>query len=164
MTYDGIHQVDLARWLCNLTYPKSVYSHGARYDREGAAETPDTQLAVLEFDNLMMSFELTLNTPYMLKSDTGVRDGDIYPYWPQNTERIEIYGTDGVMYVGRMGARVAGLCPAQGSAAGAPRSVARQVPPTNRTRRISCSASAAANDPTPTSKPATSARCWSITR
>ena len=104
MTYDGIHQVDLARWLCNLTYPKSVYSHGARYDREGAAETPDTQLAVLEFDNLMMSFELTLNTPYMLKSDTGVRDGDIYPYWPQNTERIEIYGTDGVMYVGRMGA------------------------------------------------------------
>ena len=104
MTYDGIHQVDLARWLCNLSYPKSVYSLGARYDREGGAETPDTQLAVLEFDNLMMSFELTLGTPYMLKADSGVRDGEIYPYWPQNTERIEIYGTEGVMYVGRMGA------------------------------------------------------------
>lgn len=104
MTYDGIHQVDLARWLCNLTYPKSVYSHGARYDRDGAAETPDTQLAVLEFDNLMMSFDLTLGTPYMLKADSGVRDGELYPYWPQNTERIEIYGTEGVMYVGRMGA------------------------------------------------------------
>ena len=104
MTYDGIHQVDLARWLCGLAYPKSVISHGNRYEREGAAETPDTQLAMLEFDDLMMTFELSLFTPYMLKSDNGVRDGEIYPYWPQNTERIEIYGTEGVMYVGRMGA------------------------------------------------------------
>jgi len=104
MTYDGIHQVDLARWLCGLAYPKTIYSHGSRYDRNGAAETPDTQLTVLEFDDLMMTFEQTLFTPYMLKSDDGVRNGEIYPYWPQNTERIEIYGTDGVMYVGRMGA------------------------------------------------------------
>jgi len=104
MTYDGIHQVDLARWLCGLGYPKTVYSHGSRYDREGGAETPDTQLAMLEFEKMMMSFELTLFTPYMIKADAGVRDGDIYPYWPQNTERIEIYGTEGVMYVGRMGA------------------------------------------------------------
>ena len=52
----------------------------------------------------MMTFEQTLFTPYMLKSDDGVRNGEIYPYWPQNTERIEIYGTQGVMYVGRMGA------------------------------------------------------------
>lgn len=104
MTYDGVHQVDLARWLCGLTLPKTVYSHGARYDDKGAAETPDTQVAILEFDRLMMTFEMTLNTPYMIKSDSGVRDGEIYPYWPQNTERIEIYGTQGVMYVGRMGA------------------------------------------------------------
>jgi len=104
MHYDGVHQVDLARWLADVTYPKSVYSHGARYNRDGAAETPDTQLAVLEFDNLMMTFELTLNTPYMIKSDPGLRDGDMFPHWPQNTERIEIYGTEGVMYVGRMGA------------------------------------------------------------
>ena len=104
MTYDGVHQVDLARWLCGLDLPKTVYSHGARYDRDGAAETPDTQLAILDFERLTMSFEMTLGTPYMLKADAGVRDGEIYPYWPQNTERIEIYGTEGVMYVGRMGA------------------------------------------------------------
>lgn len=103
LTYDGIHQVDLARWLCGLKYPKTVFSNGARYDRNGAAETPDTQLAVLEFDDLMMSFDVSLNTPYMIKADDGVRNGDIYPYWPQNTERIEIYGSDGLMYVGRMG-------------------------------------------------------------
>lgn len=104
MTYDGIHQVDMARWLCGLGYPKSVISHGSRYERDGAAETPDTQLAMLEFDDMMMTFELSLFTPYMLKADAGVRDGELYPYWPQNTERIEIYGTEGMMYVGRMGA------------------------------------------------------------
>ncbi len=103
MHYDGIHQVDLARWLCGVDYPESVYSHGARYNRDGAAETPDTQLAVLEFDDLMMSFEMTLGTPYMLKADHGIRDGEMFPHWPQNTERIEIYGTEAMMFVGRMG-------------------------------------------------------------
>ena len=103
MTYQAIHQVDLARWLCGLKRPKTVYSHGSRYERAGAAETPDTQLTVLEFDDLMMSIELTLYTPYMITEDYGVRDGDIFPYWPQNTDHIEIYGSNAVMYVGRMG-------------------------------------------------------------
>lgn len=103
LTYDGIHQVDLARWLCGLKYPKTVFSNGSRYDRDGAAETPDNQLAILEFDDMVMNIRLSLDTPYMIKADMGVRDGDIYPYWPQNTERIEIYGSEGVMYVGRMG-------------------------------------------------------------
>ena len=50
-----------------------------------------------------MTFEETLYTPYMIKTDMDVRNGDIFPYWPQNTERIEIYGEQGVMYVGRHG-------------------------------------------------------------
>ena len=62
MDYDGIHQVDIARRLASVDYPKFVFSHGARYNRDGAAETPDTQLSVFEFDDLMMTFELTHNT------------------------------------------------------------------------------------------------------
>ena len=58
MHYDGIHQVDIARWLVGVDYPKSVFSNGARYDREGGAETPDTQLSVFEFDDLMMELGL----------------------------------------------------------------------------------------------------------
>ena len=104
LSYQGIHQIDIARWLCGLKHPKSVYSHGARFDRNGAAETPDTQSTVLEFDDLMMNVELTLYTPYMITADDGVRNGDIYPYWPQHTNRIEIYGSNALMYVGRMGA------------------------------------------------------------
>jgi len=95
--------VDIARWLCGVTYPKTVYSSGVRYDRDGGAETPDTQISTFEFDDLTMTFEMSLFTPYMLKADQGIRDGDLFPHWPQNTERVELYGTEGMMVVGRMG-------------------------------------------------------------
>ena len=61
----GIHTLDLARWLCGLGYPKSITSQGARFDTPGANETPDTMVSVFEFDDLLMTFELTLTTPYM---------------------------------------------------------------------------------------------------
>lgn len=101
---DGVHQIDLARWLVGQDYPKTVYSVGGRFDEQGVFETPDTQVAVYEFDGLVMTFELTLYTPYMIKSDMEVRNrADLYPYWPQNAERIEIFGSEGLMYVGRHG-------------------------------------------------------------
>ena len=100
---DGVHQMDLARWLVGKSYPKSVYSTGGRYADKGAFESPDTQVAVFEFDDMLLTFELTLYTPYMLKSDQALRDSDRYPYWPQNAERIEIFGSKGLMVVGRHG-------------------------------------------------------------
>jgi hypothetical protein len=39
----------------------------------------------------------------MLRSDGGIRNGDIFPHWPQNATRIELYGEEGMMCVGRMG-------------------------------------------------------------
>jgi len=101
---DSSHQLDLARWLLNVKLPKTVYSTGGRYYSDGAAETPDTQIAVFEFDNLLMSFEMTLYTPYMLKIAPQIRESlTEFPYWPQCATRIEIYGSEGVMYVGRHG-------------------------------------------------------------
>jgi predicted dehydrogenase len=101
---DASHQIDLARWLLGVDYPKTVYSVGGRFNSQGAAETPDTQIAVYEFENLVVTFELTLYTPYMLKIAPVVRDSlEIYPYWPQCATRIEIYGSEGLMYVGRHG-------------------------------------------------------------
>ena len=100
---DGVHQLDLARWLCGKSYPRTVYSAGGRFSEQGALETPDSQVAVYQFDDLVMTFELTLFTPYMLKSDPVLRNTDLHPYWPQNSTRIEIYGTQGVMFLGRMG-------------------------------------------------------------
>ncbi len=100
---DAIHQIDLARWICGLELPTSVSSVGGQYARQDAAETPDTQHATFQYDSMLMTFDLTLWSPYMLKSDSVLRDSDLFPHWPQNSTRIEIYGTKGMMLVGRMG-------------------------------------------------------------
>jgi len=102
MAYQGIHQLDLARWLCGVDYPTTVYCTGKRF-APSAAETPDTQLAVFEFPDLYMTYEQTEFTPYMLRSDPEIRNGDIFPYWPQSGTRIELYGEKGMMCMGRMG-------------------------------------------------------------
>lgn len=100
---DSIHQFDLARWLSGVEYPKSVYSTGGRWQEEGAYKTPDTQVAVYEFDKMLMMFEMTLYTPYMILADQALRDGEIFPHWHQNTSRIELFGSKGLMVVGRHG-------------------------------------------------------------
>jgi predicted dehydrogenase len=101
---DGAHQFDEARMIVGFDIPKQVYCTGGRFNTEGAADTPDTQIATFTYDNdLVVTLELTLYTPYMLKIDGGVRDTDMFPYWPQCATRIEIYGDKGVMTVGRMG-------------------------------------------------------------
>lgn len=103
---DASHQIDLARWLLGVTYPKTAYCTGGRYatnPEELVAETPDTQIALFDFDDLLVSFELTLFGKYMLKTDGVVRQSDMFPYWMQNSTRIEIFGTEGLMVVGRHG-------------------------------------------------------------
>ncbi len=100
---DGIHQIDLARWLCGVEIPHGAHASGGRFDSEGAAETPDTVAATLDFDKLVMTIEAGLFTPYMLKTDGEIRGSDMFPYWPQNATRFEVYGTEGVMCVGRHG-------------------------------------------------------------
>ena len=100
---DGVHQMDLARWVIGRDYPNTVYSVGGRWAQEGTYETPDTQVSTFEFDDMLMTFELTLFSPYMLKTDPVVRQSDMFPYWHQNATRIEIFGTKGLMVLGRHG-------------------------------------------------------------
>ncbi len=101
---DGAHQFDEARMIVGFDVPKQVYCSGGRFNTEGAADTPDTQMATFTYDNdLVVNLELTLYTPYMLKIDSVVRNSDMFPYWPQVATRIDIYGDKGVMQVGRMG-------------------------------------------------------------
>ena len=50
-----------------------------------------------------MTIENTGFTPYMPKTPPDVRFGEKLPYWPQNSSRIELYGTKRMMYLGRHG-------------------------------------------------------------
>jgi predicted dehydrogenase len=101
---DGAHQFDQARMIVGFGLPRQVYCTGGRFNSQGAAETPDTQLATFTYENdLIVTLELTQYTPYMLKIDPQVRNEDMFPYWPQVATRIDIFGDQGLMRVGRMG-------------------------------------------------------------
>jgi len=97
-----VHQIDLARWLIGQDYPKSVTATGVKsFDDD--QETPDTQTVQYVFDGLTMIFELALWTPYMKKTTDAERNSDLFPNWMFNSTRVEVYGTKGLMMMGRQG-------------------------------------------------------------
>jgi predicted dehydrogenase len=55
----GVHQMDVARWMIpNATMPKRVFSVGGRFGYEDQAETPNTQIAIFDFDGTWLLFEV----------------------------------------------------------------------------------------------------------
>jgi predicted dehydrogenase len=101
---DGIHQLDLALMLLgDPPFSGRVQATGGRFAFDDDQEVPDTQVVAYEFPKLVLTFELTGYPPYMDKIATDIRNSDQFPFWPQCATRIEIYGTKGLMYVGRHG-------------------------------------------------------------
>jgi predicted dehydrogenase len=77
----GIHQMDVARWaLKKNKLPNSVISLGGRFGYEDDGQTPNTQLAFMDYGDAQLIFEVRgLPTPDLL----GVKIGNI------------IYGSEG---------------------------------------------------------------------
>jgi len=101
---DSIHQVDLARIvLDDPGFPKSAYCTGGRYLFDDQRDMPDYQMTTFDYGNFVLTLQTGEFTPYMLKTIPEIRYGDGFPEWKQNSTKIEIYGTEGKMYVGRMG-------------------------------------------------------------
>lgn len=101
----AVHQVDLARFvLGDPGFPKSVYSTGGRFLFDDKRDIPDYQTTTYEYDKFIMTLQTGAFTPYMSKASSEIRNGDLFPEWKLNCEKIIIYGTKRVMYLGRMGA------------------------------------------------------------
>lgn len=100
---DGIHQLDLARFVIDKDFPKAVHSSGGIFYWKDDREVPDTLVTTYDYDDMVMTFELTQYTPYMKKIPETVRNGDLFPYWWQTSTRIELYGSQGLMLLGRHG-------------------------------------------------------------
>ena len=105
MGNDGIHQIDLALMLMgDPGWPKSVRSLGGRYCYRGDdAQVPDVQNVSYDFPDFVMTFELTGYPRYMEKTTATIRRNDEHPYWTQNATRIELYGSELMMILGRHG-------------------------------------------------------------
>ena len=100
----AIHQMDLARFvLGDPDFPKSVYCAGGRYVFDDNRNIPDYQMTTYDFDNFVMTLQTGDFTPYMSKASPEIRNSDLFPEWKLNCDKIIIYGTHRVMYLGRMG-------------------------------------------------------------
>jgi len=100
---DGVHQVDLARWLAGVTIPEAVSSTGGIHFFKDEQETPDTHVVNWDFPGLTMIFEQTLWTPYLKKTPMALRDLDDLPNWRFSGTRIELYGSREMMFLSRHG-------------------------------------------------------------
>ena len=103
---DAIHTLDAARMMLgDPPHPKSVQCVGGRWKfDEDDGVMPDVQIVAYEFDRVAMSFDGTgFTEKYMFKTPMGIRQSDQFPFWPQNSSRIEVYGTKRMMYLGRVG-------------------------------------------------------------
>ncbi len=101
---DVVHQVDLARIvLGDPGFPKSVYCAGGRYLFDDQRDIPDYQMATFNYGDFVFTIQAGEFTPYMAKTSPEIRFGGGFPEWKQNSTKIVIYGTERMMYVGRMG-------------------------------------------------------------
>jgi predicted dehydrogenase len=101
---DGSHQLDLARMvLGDPPHPRAVHCVGGNQAFGSKRQTPELQVITYEYGDFIMTCESSSFPPYMTKSSAAERFGKKWPFWPQNNERIEIYGTRQMMYLGRHG-------------------------------------------------------------
>ena len=102
---DASHVMDLARLVIgDPPHPKSVYGWGGNHVFGGTRETPEYQSIVYDFGDFTLSCDNAYATNYMIKTPNDIRfDITRFPNWRNNATRTEIYGTAGLMYLGRHG-------------------------------------------------------------
>lgn len=102
---DASHQLDLMRMLMgNPGHPKSVYGWGGNRIFHSERETPESQSVTYDYEKFTVTVDSGNGTNYMSKTPQDIRmDPSRFPEWKTNADRIEIYGTMGMMYMGRTG-------------------------------------------------------------
>jgi predicted dehydrogenase len=102
---DADHQVDLFRMVTGMGYPKSVYHAGGNLAFHDDVQVPDTSIVIYEYPEMKVTLEETWWAPYMKKTPESIRESrtQYAHFFPFNGERIEIYGTNAMMLLGRHG-------------------------------------------------------------
>lgn len=55
----GVHEIDKARWFIpGAVWPKSVITFGGRFSGKDQAETPNTEVTVMDYDGTLLIFEV----------------------------------------------------------------------------------------------------------
>jgi hypothetical protein len=92
----GIHEVDICRWLLDVTYPTKVHAMGGHYMFDDDQETPNTLVATYEFESggkkKLMTFEVR---HWMTNDEAGIRGANPANNVVGNT----LFGSDGYLAV-----------------------------------------------------------------
>jgi predicted dehydrogenase len=83
----GIHWFDQIMWWTEEKYPRRIYSSGRRFSDAAGPDAPDTQVATLEFESFLVTWE---DRQY---AGNGAEKADVGCYF---------YGTEGVFHMGWM--------------------------------------------------------------
>ena len=102
---DASHQLDLTRMLMgDPGHPKSIYGWGGKNVFHSDRESPESQSITYDFEKFTVTLDSGNGTNYMSKTPQEIRmDPARFPEWKTNADRIEVYGTLGMMYIGRTG-------------------------------------------------------------
>jgi len=102
---DASHVMDLARLvLDDPPHPKSIYACGGNWPWGSEKETPEFISITYDFEDFTMTCDSGNATNFMKKTPDNIRmDPNVFPDWRTNATRTEIYGTEGLMYLGRHG-------------------------------------------------------------
>lgn len=86
----GVHEMDIARWaIKDGTLPTEVWSLGGRFGYDDQGQTPNTQMAVFKYDDVLLLFEVR-----------GLVEGKVKEKWPSKVTN-EFYTTEGVIKDGK---------------------------------------------------------------
>lgn len=102
---DASHVLDLARLVIgDPPQPKSIYACGGNWPWRSEKETPEFISITYDFEDFTLTCDSGNATNYMKKTPNDIRmDPKRFPDWRTNATRTEIYGTEGLMYLGRHG-------------------------------------------------------------
>jgi predicted dehydrogenase len=89
----GVHEMDVARWaIPGATLPTRVWSLGGRFGYQDQGQTPNTQMAVFEFGDVLLVFEVRglvgsrVNIPRRVDNEFYTTEGRIHAgkFYPRN--------------------------------------------------------------------------------
>lgn len=95
--YRASHVLDIARMVAgDPGHPQSVYCWGGNKCYGSNQEVPEMQVVTYHYDKFTMTCETGSSMNYMRtkKADNTLPD------WMRSSDRVEVYGTKGLMYIG----------------------------------------------------------------
>jgi predicted dehydrogenase len=92
------HLLDMARMIMgDPDHPRSVYCWGGNKCFGSGQEVPEMQAITYHYDKFTLTCETGIAMGYMQNKLSAANS---YPDWMRTSERVEVYGTKGLMYIG----------------------------------------------------------------